>query len=259
MQTSGSLAGPILVIDDDEVMREVLSMLLGAAGHRVLTVDSGDAALALVAGLAPEERPGVVLTDLTMPGLSQAALAMRLRLACPPPALLVAMSGSEPAAGEAAAFDAFLLKPFTVADLDAALERARTSAAGAQNSAPAGVRHGKKTPVPARGEVLNETVYTKLSAAMGASLTQFHTMLLEDTLVRIERMRAAAVSHDEETFIREAHTIKGSCGMLGATELQLLAERGETGGWADSSLLNDFGPAVERLRRILEKQAAQTG
>ena len=259
MQTSVNSTGPILVIDDDEVMREVLSLLLGAAGHNVLTVDSGEAALTLLAALPQGQRPAVVLTDLTMPGLSQSALAMRLRLACPAPGLLVAMSGSAPAADEAAAFDAFLLKPFTVADLEAAVERARAHSAGTRTPVPAGARRGKKAPVEAHNEVLNEAVYARLSAAMGASLTQFHTMLVEDTLARIERMRAAIANHDEETFIREAHTIKGSCGMLGATELQVLAERGETGGLAGSSLINDFGPALERLRRMLDKQARQTG
>jgi CheY-like chemotaxis protein len=259
MQTSVNSTDQILVIDDDEVMREVLSLLLDAEGHRVLTADSGEAAMALLAMLPPKRLPDVVLTDLKMPGMSQPALATRLRLACPPPAVLIAMSGSTPTAGEAAAFDAFLMKPFTVADLDAAVGRARAGAAEGPDPKPGGVRHRKKAAVPAQDEVLNETTYAKLSAAMGASLPQFHAMILDDTLARIERMRAAVASRDEENFVREAHTIKGSCGMLGATELQVLAERVETGGLADSSLLHDFGPAVERLRRILDKQAGQTG
>jgi CheY-like chemotaxis protein/HPt (histidine-containing phosphotransfer) domain-containing protein len=259
MQTSVSPTSQILVVDDDEVMREVLSLLLEASGRRVLTADSGTVALALLATLAPEQCPDVILTDMKMPGLSKDALALQLRLACPPPTLLVAMSGSKPARGEAVGFDAFLLKPFTVADLDAAVERSRHSAAGAQSAPPADVRKGKKAPIRVLDEVLNETVYTKLSAMMGASLSQFYSMLLEDVLVRVERMRSATATHDEATLVREAHAIKGSCGMLGAMELQTLAGRIEAGGLSGSSLINNFGPAVERLRRMLDKQAGQTG
>jgi len=257
MQTSDKPIDRVLVIDDDAVMREVLSLLLEADGHSVITAGAGDVALALLATLPPEQLPTVILTDLKMPGLSQGALATRLRGASSQPALLVAMSGSEPAAGEAAAFDAFLRKPFTVADLEAAVSLARTHAAGVQSSAPKSGRGAKKTPVPAHNEILNETVYATFSAAIGAALPQFQTMILKDTLARIKRIRSAAASHDEEALVHEAHTIKGSCSMLGATELRALAEQVETGGLAGSSLINDFEPALERLRRILDKQAGR--
>lgn len=253
-----NFTGRVLVIDDDVVMREVLSLLLGEAGYDVTTAESGDGALALLSTLAAEQLPSVLLVDLTMPGLSRGTLAVRLRGACPPPAVLVAMSGSEPLGKEIAAFDEFLLKPFTVADMNAAVERARMRVTGVRVSGTA--RAKTQTPRGSAGqvssEVLDETIYAKLVSVMGAAaLPQLYNLFLDDAPMRIDRMRSAAASGDEGTFVREAHTLKGGCGMLGATELQALAQRTETGGLASGSLLDDFGPAIERVRSILDKHA----
>ena len=239
----------MLVIDDDVIMREVLSMLLEAAGKQVLAAESGDAALALLSTLPTEQLPDVILVDLKMPGLSKSALAMRLRVACPP-ALLIAMSGSQPAASERNAFDEFLLKPFTVADVDAAISRAR------HPSTP--LSHKERSPraklATQANAVIDQKIYAKLAAVMGpAELPKIYNMFLDDAPVRIDRMRSAAAVGDEATFVREAHTLKGGCGMLGATELQTLAARTEAGGLASTLLLDDFKPAIERVRSILEK------
>jgi CheY-like chemotaxis protein len=241
----------ILVIDDDAIMRELLPLLLGAEGHTVLTAESGDAALALLATLAPDEMPTVVLTDLKMPGLSSTALALRLRLVCRRSTVLLAMSGSEPAK-QAEAYDVFLAKPFDVAGFAAAVQRVRDGLDGkASSSAVASVSEGQSASV----RVLDEAIYTKLFSVMGvAQLPQLYTLFLEDAKERVARMGTAAAGNDIDTFTREAHAIKGGCGMLGATELYSLASRMETGGFACSPLLDDFGPAFERLRRILEER-----
>ena len=76
-------------------------------------------------------------------------------------------------------------------------------------------------------------------------------MCLNDAAKRAERMSSAAAVNDAVTFVSEAHKVKGGCGMLGATELCVLADRMETGGLECSPLLHDFRPAIERLRRIL--------
>jgi CheY-like chemotaxis protein len=262
MQNNVSPNDCLLVIDDDVVMRELLALLLDAEGRTVRTAESGDDALKLLTGLANTDLPSVVLTDLRMPGLPATALAQQLRLACPASTLLIAMSGSEPAAGVDQAFDAFLHKPFTVAELDAALERARTRApAPLSLSASAG---GKPTPrrkrkpverVPAQVPALDEVIYAKLFAVMGATqLPQLYTLFMDDAPARVARMQQSARVNDEATFIREAHAIKGGCGMLGATEIHALANRMEAGGLACSPLLVDFQRAFERLRRILEER-----
>lgn len=255
----------VMVIDDDALMRELLSVLLGAEGCEVLTADSGDTALAMLEEMQPQQMPEVLLTDLKMPGVSHAALALALRVTCPPPAVLVAMSASEPDA-EVAAYDAFLRKPFDMEEYQQAVERARQAVLGKRSSPrseqPASLpgdskeeRASAPEETGAAQRVLNEDIYDRMAAVMGAEeLPPLYAMFMEDAATRGERMAAAVAVSDEVTFRREAHAIKGGCGMLGATELFSLARRMETGGLSCSPLLEDLRPALERLRRMLEKR-----
>ena len=57
--------GPILVVDDDALSRELVSEYLGAEGYQVLTCTSAEEALSLVR----EELPGLVLMDIRLPGI----------------------------------------------------------------------------------------------------------------------------------------------------------------------------------------------
>jgi signal transduction histidine kinase/CheY-like chemotaxis protein len=65
----------ILLVDDDEMVRETHSEVLGAGGHRVVPVQSG--AEAIEQCLAAEF--DLVITDLSMPGISGLDLATRLK------------------------------------------------------------------------------------------------------------------------------------------------------------------------------------
>lgn len=56
----------VLVVDDDDDIRALVSMRLKAAGHRVVAVAKGDDALALV---AERGLPEVAVLDVSMPGM----------------------------------------------------------------------------------------------------------------------------------------------------------------------------------------------
>lgn len=61
------MSGSVLVVDDDDDIREILSSLLERQGFRVITAaDGGEAMERLQAG----ERPGLILLDLMMPRVS---------------------------------------------------------------------------------------------------------------------------------------------------------------------------------------------
>ena len=105
----------ILVVDDDDLSREVLAVLLQRAGYVVETADSGDGALLNLQ--AAHALPEVILTDLQMPGTSGNQLARSLRGLCGPATTLLAMSASAPDDGSDREFDGFLLKPFTMETL----------------------------------------------------------------------------------------------------------------------------------------------
>jgi two-component system phosphate regulon sensor histidine kinase PhoR len=67
--------GHLLVVDDDEDVRESLLFLLQAEGYRCIAVGDGDAALQALA----EERPCAILLDLMMPRMSGWDVLERMR------------------------------------------------------------------------------------------------------------------------------------------------------------------------------------
>ena len=70
------VAGRILIVDDEPLVHEMLRNFL-ARSHEVATAASGTEALRIV----PVFQPDVILTDMTMPGMSGADLLDALRQA----------------------------------------------------------------------------------------------------------------------------------------------------------------------------------
>ncbi len=81
-------APAVLVIDDDEIMRELLTDWLEAAGYRVSKAAQCSDALEQVM----RERPAVIVTDMFMPGPCAEAAIGALKKALPRVAI-VAVSG----------------------------------------------------------------------------------------------------------------------------------------------------------------------
>jgi CheY-like chemotaxis protein len=234
----------ILVVDDDAVSREVIALHLEAAGYAVETAESGDAALLRLG--AAGSPPAVVLTDLQMPGIAGAELGRRLREVCGAGTVLLAMSGSKPEEAVRREFDGFLSKPFAMEALTTVIAGSAPSAEGAVGG-----------DIPA----LNEGVYRKLAGAMRRErLEQLYALCLSDAEARIVAMRRSASIGDDAAYRKEAHAIKGGCGMVGAAELQSLATSMEERGLADANhvaSLDEFMVACERLRRILVAHAGE--
>ena len=231
----------ILVVDDDALSREVLALLLHNAGYAVETVDSGDAALLHLQTTRP--LPQVVLADLQMPGTAGKELARRLRGLCGPATTLLAMSANAPDDEDdelSREFDGFLQKPFTMEALAAVIRGGKAGATNASSGPDAAV--------------LDEAVYRKLAGSMRhTQLEQLYALCLTDAETRLAGMRRAAATGDDAAYKREAHAIKGSCGMVGAIELQTLATSMEERGLSDDHVasLNEFMLACERLRGML--------
>ena len=83
-------------------------------------------------------------------------------------------------------------------------------------------------------------------------------MCVNDARQRIAGMRRLAEEHDLARFLREAHAIKGGCGMLGATELHRMAAKLEVGGpdalsteQQEVNSLDELSAACDRLERML--------
>ena len=247
----------ILIVDDDVMSRELLTLLLDAEGYEVESAESGAAALALLPAGGPA--PDVILTDVQMPGISGRALAEALRAACGHNSLLLAMSGSGPPDEAIRAFDGFLMKPFTMEELRAAIGRMRDLHA-IQSTDLAYKASQDVNEINSSG-VLDEAIYGQLSNSMKRpQLHQLYTMCLNDARQRVTVMRELAAQGEGAALVREAHAIKGSGGMLGALEIYGLAGELEARGLTTSGLdgmkgvnpLDELMLACERLERILK-------
>lgn len=123
----------LLIVEDDELLRDGLSAQLSQAGHQIDTAADGEAALE---SLEHQGFDGVVL-DLGLPKLDGLEVLKRLRKTLPalPVLILTARDGVEDrVAGLNAGADDYLTKPFNgdelLARLQAMLRRASLPAFG---------------------------------------------------------------------------------------------------------------------------------
>jgi CheY-like chemotaxis protein len=110
---------PILLVDDNDVVRDMLVDLVGSLGYRADAAASGAEALTLF----DRGRYGIVLTDLLMPGLSGWDVLAALRQRDPHiPVIIVTGSpvGADPRAFQPGV--AVLKKPVDVTALDAMIK-----------------------------------------------------------------------------------------------------------------------------------------
>jgi PAS domain S-box-containing protein len=125
-QTKAPPAGRVLVVDDEETLRQVVSRMLGRLGQAAVAAAGAEEAIALFEDAKAEGRPfDLVITDLTMPGgAGGVELAGRL-LSLQPDVRIVATSGyaTDPVMSDPRAwgFASRLPKPFNLAELEAVL------------------------------------------------------------------------------------------------------------------------------------------
>lgn len=70
------MAKKILVVEDDFDTRYVLSLILKTEGYEVITAADGECALAV----AGQEKPDLIITDISMPRLNGIELTRKIRL-----------------------------------------------------------------------------------------------------------------------------------------------------------------------------------
>lgn len=232
------MARTLLLIDDDELTREMLALLLAEDGWQVLQAESGEAALQSIAKTGP---PTVIVSDLQMPGVAGEALAAALRAACGEGAFLLAMSATLPQKTPAG-FDGALQKP-----LDAAMVRSAW-----EGLLEPRLRNG----VDGSGgeEDLSEEIYAQLAAKLSSTqIADFYRFALQDAKKRSGTLKDFFERGDDAAFRAEAHALKGGCGMVGASGVvRLAAEMERTGITQDTaSHLKELVQSVERLHSIL--------
>ena len=248
----------VLIADDHAANRMVLQGVLQKAGHRVMSVDDGEAALdALAAG-----EFDLAIVDLHMPSLSGIDLLRQLRVmqaggqARTPVVVLSADAtpGSVQACKDAGA-RAFVAKPFAVSKLldgvaEIALGGAITAAVDEPRVAAAG-----------NDDVLDASVLDEFAEiGMGATFeADFVGQCVADARMVLARMRRAGEQADWDCMHEQAHAMKGVAGNLGLTQVASLA--GQMMRMTGFELTRDWqrhcGTLDDRLQRGEQALAAR--
>jgi CheY-like chemotaxis protein len=254
----------VLLIDDDAISREVLSMMLEMHGLPVDSAEDGKQALELVESTAT--LPGIILMDTQMPGVSGTRLikALRQRLkdrhaseqTGSAQTRIIAISGSEVADAIHQAADGFLLKPIQVESVLALMD-APTIPADALDlpaSEPGDPAETPETQPILAPAGLDPIVLGKLKAMMpSTALREVYAAVASDLETRLPTLSAAMDICDATAVRSIAHTIKGGCGMVGlsgATEAAARLEKSNLPNtWPEELLQLHF--ALKNLQGIL--------
>lgn len=122
MSQDVTAARPLLIVEDDATLADILARHLRAHGHLVETADSTEAALVL---LRDGIRPSLVLLDINLPGSSGWALLRHPTFdeAGRPPVLVVSATSVNPDRLREFDVAGFLPKPFPLETLVTTIER----------------------------------------------------------------------------------------------------------------------------------------
>ena len=106
----------ILIVDDDPDIREVVSILLGSEGYKVVQAENGQAAVEMV---YQDRSIDLVIMDIMMPGMSGVEACERIRQRSTVPVLFLTAKSQEQDKVEAYSEggDDYLVKPFSQTEL----------------------------------------------------------------------------------------------------------------------------------------------
>ena len=107
--------GPVLVVDDEPAIVQVLTAALTARGHRVTAAHNGRDALQRLAA----DGPSLIVLDLGLPDVDGVDLCRRLRAVSPVPIIVLSADGADDrkvAALDVGADD-YVTKPFSMPEL----------------------------------------------------------------------------------------------------------------------------------------------
>ena len=238
----------LLLIDDDEISREVLAMMLEAHGFLIETAEDGvQALLKLETGQVE-----VILMDTQMPGLSGLELIEALRQKSP--ARIIAISGSLVSGAIRDACNGFLLKPVEAEDLVALLASTTADTAGELKVAGAvGAVESDSLLSTNQKHVIDPAVLGRLTAMMpAASVREIYDAVATDLKKRLVLLEKTMTAGDSGEVGRIAHSVKGGSAMVGFTMATEAAARLEVSNRSETwpkelARLQDALAALERI------------
>lgn len=212
----------ILIADDHAANRHVLLRLLEKAGHRVTSVDGGEAVLNAIAAADYD----AVIADLHMPGVSGLDLLRQLRVmqagSGPRTPVLILSADVTPESIQVcqqAGARAFLSKPV------AAVRLLDTLAEIASNGRLAAPLVAVREEMPLADSILDSYVLDELDAlGMGEVFEhEFIAQCMHDADGCLLGLSNAAESGDWERLREQAHALKGVASNLGLIKLAAIS------------------------------------
>jgi CheY-like chemotaxis protein/HPt (histidine-containing phosphotransfer) domain-containing protein len=241
----------VLLVEDGETNRKLVTLLLERAGAKVSTAENGE----IGCRLAGERNFDVILMDMQMPVLDGYSAARRLRDAgstVPIIALTAnAMAADRDRCLEAGCTD-YLSKPINTEQLFAAVARAITSpeatAANSFTSNPSSTGSGSNS--LASGRAATPDIASTLPTD-DKELAEIVVEYIDALSVKLKEMEQAWDNGRLEDLAELAHWLKGSGGTAGfgvfnrpAAHLENLARQREDG---------DIRAALEELRSLQQR------
>jgi CheY-like chemotaxis protein len=119
-EIENSMSAKILVVDDNSVVRDVVSLMLSLLGHEVSSADSGENGLSIFL----ENIFDIVLSDYEMPGMDGVALACSVKRSAPRTQVVIMTGAGREAvfSRKSTAVDQVISKPFTLAEIDETIQ-----------------------------------------------------------------------------------------------------------------------------------------
>ena len=241
----------ILIADDHAANRKVLQRLLEKAGHKVTSVDGGEAVLDAVAAADYD----AIIADLHMPTVSGLDMLKQLRVmqAGSPtrtPVLILSADVTPEAiqACQQAGARAFLSKPVAAARLLDAL--AEIAASGRLAAPLISVREEPQVPVDG---VFDSSVLDELDAlGMGEGFErEFTAQCLRDAEACVRDLGEAGEGKQWEHVREQAHALKGVASNMGL--VKLAARSGEIMRLPDWQLGNEWRQRRDELGELLQQ------
>lgn len=136
------MSGRVLIVDDEPIVRDVLSRYLTRSGFQVETADDGERALEVHGSTDPD----LVLLDIMLPRLDGLAVFARIRERAETPVIMLTARGEETdrVVGLEIGADDYVSKPFGVREVIARIRAVMRRAAPPEKRAAAGPdRYGR--------------------------------------------------------------------------------------------------------------------
>ncbi|MBV9556546.1 MAG: response regulator, partial [Pseudolabrys sp.] len=239
----------ILLAEDNDLNRQIISAVLGQAGHHVVTVGNGAEAMAV----ASRGRFDLILMDVQMPGMDGYAAARGIRAAergesrVPIIGLTANALAGEAERCRAAGMDLHVPKPVDWPRLFAAMAGLVAEPRGAEIGL---VDAAARAPVkPVQEVVLDGAKLSELRLRLG----EINSESLLQMFLLDAKAQFAACPDDLGTLARDAHNFAGSAGMLGFAELMQASRALE----AAANAGKDVAAALDHCRAARDRALAE--